>query len=301
MTKPVLVLGGTGMIGHGVVLELIAAGIPFRATTRHEAVVPTGLSDRFTNFDSSIDILPELLDGYGRGDVVVNCAGLIKQYIDDLAVDDRVRALESNAALALRLALLAREQGFRVIHITSDCVFAGTRGNYLETDPHDATDVYGQSKSLGEIATPGILTIRCSVIGPELRGFRSLMHWVLSHNDGAQITGFTNHQWNGVTSTAFGRVVAGVIRTGNPLSGTVHLVPANSLSKFELVRTILDAFDRTGITLTPVATENGVDRVLGTAHPDINARMWKDAGYAAPPTVSEMIADLARTRTSNGD
>ncbi len=301
MTTPVLVLGGTGMIGYGVVRELSARGLPFAATTRHSDIVPEGFAENFTRFDAATSDLSALVKQLGPGDYVVNTLGLIKQYISDTDLDQRSEALLANVELPTRLAAHAHEQGFRVINITTDCVYSGARGEYLEGDVHDPVDVYGATKSLGEIPSELVLNIRCSVIGPELRGFRSLLHWVLDHAPGETFRGFTDHRWNGVTSSAFGKVVVGLVQRASEASGTVHLIPADTVTKFELSEMILREFGRQGIVVESFETGNAVDRVLATSSPDTNLRFWRDAGYSAVPSVGQLVAELAQTITANGE
>lgn len=288
------------MIGQGIVGGLLGRALDVRATTRHPELVSAQADAAFEVFEAEGGDLAGLVAGYGAGDTVVNSLGLIKQYIreDDLA--DRRSAIAINADFPHALAALAAERGFRVIHVTTDCVYSGRRGNYVETDAHDATDAYGKSKSLGEVPAPGVLNLRTSVIGPELRGFRSLLHWVLDHKPESSFDGYTDHRWNGLTSQAFGRIVAGIVVSDHPLEGTVHLMPTDSVTKFELSSMILDAFGRTDVTVRPKATGHPVDRVLSTADPDTNARLWRDAGYDAVPSVHRMVLDLPTTSRPYG-
>lgn len=295
MTNPVLVLGGTGMIGSGVVTALAAAGTPVRGTTRHPELLTAGLASRFDVFDWGTDPLERLVDGYGPGDTVVNCAGLIKQYIRDDDLEHRRAALSVNADLPAALAQLAESQGFRVIHITTDCVYSGAAGGYVETDRHDADDVYGRSKSLGEIPSASVVNLRCSVVGQELRGFKSLLHWLTSTPAGATINGYTDHHWNGLTAGAFGRIVVGIIETANPVAGTVHIVPADTVTKLELATAVLVAAGRDDVTVEPTTTGTGVNRILATNDPDTNSRLWSDAGYDAVPTIGSLISTLFDT------
>ena len=296
MTRPALVLGGTGMIGHGVVTSFLERGLDVRATTRHPELVPEHEASLFEEFEVADGDLARLVAGYGSGDFVINCAGLIKQYIRDEDLGDRRRAIAVNADFPHALAELASAQGFRIIHITTDCVFSGGRGSYVETDRHDATDVYGKSKSLGEVPGPGIVNLRCSVIGPELRGFKSLLHWVLGHDSGETFGGYTDHDWNGVTAKAFGRIVSGIIATANPVSGTVHVVPADAVNKYELSRMILETFGRRDVSVLPKETGTPVNRVLSTVHPGVNARLWADAGYEAIPSIEQLVQGLSTSR-----
>jgi dTDP-4-dehydrorhamnose reductase len=296
MARPALVLGGTGMIGHGVVTSFLERGLDVRATTRHPELVPEHEASLFGKFEIVDGDLARLLAGYGSGDFVVNCAGLIKQYIHDEDLGDRRRAIAVNADFPHALAEFASAQGFRIIHITTDCVFSGGRGSYVETDRHDATDVYGKTKSLGEVPGPGIVNLRCSVIGQEMRGFKSLLHWVLAHQSEDTFGGYTDHDWNGVTAKAFGRIVAGIIATANPVSGTVHVVPADSVNKYELSRMILETFGRRDVSVLPKETGSPVNRVLSTIDPGVNARLWADAGYEAIPSIEQLVQGLSTSR-----
>jgi dTDP-4-dehydrorhamnose reductase len=296
MTRPALVLGGTGMIGHGVVTSFLERGVDVRATTRHPQLVPEHEASLFEEFEVVDGNLARLVAGYGSGDFVINCVGLIKQYIRDEDLGDRRRAIAVNADFPHALAEFASAQGFRIIHITTDCVFSGGRGSYVETDRHDATDVYGKSKSLGEVPGLGIVNLRCSVIGQEMRGFKSLLHWVLGHDSGETFGGYRDHEWNGVTAMAFGRIVAGIIATANPVSGTVHIVPADSVNKYELSRIILETYGRRDVSVLPKETGSPVNRVLGTVHPVVNARLWADAGYEAIPSIEQLVQGLPTSR-----
>jgi dTDP-4-dehydrorhamnose reductase len=296
MTRPTLVLGGTGMIGSGVVASFLERGLDVRATTRHAELVPEHERSLFDEFEVANGNLATLVAGYGTGDFVVNCAGLIKQYIRDEDLGDRRRAIAVNADFPHALAEFASAQGFRIVHITTDCVFSGGQGSYVETDRHDATDVYGKSKSLGEVPGPGVVNLRCSVIGQEMRGFKSLLQWVLGHESGDTFGGYTDHEWNGVTAMAFGRIVAGIVATASPISGTMHIVPADSVNKYELARMILEAYGRRDVSVQPKETGTPVNRVLSTLDPGVNARLWANAGYGAIPSIEQLVRELPLSR-----
>jgi dTDP-4-dehydrorhamnose reductase len=284
------------MIGRGVVTSFLERGLAVRATTRHPELVPEHEASLFKEFDVANGNLATLVAGYGTGDFVVNCAGLIKQYIRDEDLGDRRRAIAVNADFPHALAEFASAQGFRIIHITTDCVFSGGRGSYVETDRHDATDVYGKSKSLGEVPGPGIVNLRCSVIGQEMRGFRSLLHWVLGHDSGETFGGYTDHEWNGVTAIAFGRIVAGIVATANPVSGTLHVVPTGSVNKYELSEMILEAYGRRDVSVVPKETGTPVNRVLSTIHPGANAGLWANAEYGSIPSIEQLVRELPMSR-----
>ncbi|MFC5503397.1 sugar nucleotide-binding protein [Lysinimonas soli] len=294
----VLVLGGAGMIGLGLMRHLATLGIEVAGTSREPQGAPPELRDRLVRFRLGADDLAEVLAPYGPGDLVVNSLGLIKHHIDDNSAADRRAAIAVNSAFPYALAALAEERGFRVIQIVTDCVFSGTTGGYSEQSHHDAFDVYGHSKSLGEVPSPNVLNLRCSVIGPELDSHVNLLEWVLSHPSGSTFSGYTDHTWNGVTTLAFARIVAGVLLSDEPLAGTVHVVPADHVNKSELSSMILRAYGREGVTVEPRQTGTPVDRTLTTIDPARNERLWRHAGYPTIPRIVEMVSELAEHETS---
>jgi dTDP-4-dehydrorhamnose reductase len=298
MTSRVLILGGTGMLGSAVLGALSERGIAVHATTRDVSLLPPDLVPSFSTFDVTLDDLRDVVAGYGEGDTVVNCIGIIKHHIDDADSAHRRNAIAINAEFPYELDALAERQGFTVIQIATDCVYSGDRGHYDETALHDATDVYGMTKSLGEVPSRNMLNLRCSIIGPENKNGKSLLEWVLAHEPGSSFSGYTDHHWNGVTAQAFGRLTAGIIETRNTVTGTYHVVPADVVDKFSLSNIILDAYRKSEVSVIPVVTGNAIDRTLSTVHPEVNARLWKDAGYSDIPTISDMVGDLVGARSS---
>lgn len=301
MTPRAFVLGGTGALGSAVLDVLLENGIDARASARSIGNAPQRVQSRFVAFDVMADDVGALLDDLDSGDFVVNCIGIIKPYIDDSNPEQRLRAIEVNSRFPYGLAEIARRRGLRVVQIATDCVYDGSVGKYDETAAHDALDVYGKSKSLGEVPSAGFINLRCSIIGPELKSKKSLLEWVLGHPQGSTLTGYVNHIWNGVTTRAFGQIVAGMIVSGNDLEGTFHIVPADVVTKLELSKVILNAYGRTDVTVVKTAPDIAIDRTLSTVRPDINARLWADAGYSDIPTVEQMVLDLAAAGTSNGE
>ena len=295
MPSRALVLGGTGMIGNAISRVFVERGIPLRATTRNVSAIAPDARDSFVEFDVVDGNLERLLAPFGEGDYVVNATGVIKQQIDDANAAQRRNAIAMNSDFPYAVAALAEQQGFRVIHVATDCVYSGSTGGYAEDALHDATDVYGHSKSLGEVPSSQVLNIRCSMIGFELKNKKSLLEWVLNHETGDVFPGYTDHRWNGVTARAFGRVVAGIVENGTTLSGQQHLIPADSVDKSELSSMILAAFGLEGIVVEPRDTGKPVDRTLATLAPAASTGLWQNAGYETPPTIGEMVTELARS------
>ena len=141
--------------------------------------------------------------GRAKPEAVINCVGLIKQRDE---TSDKALTLRINAEFPHRLAKRCGEAGARLIHFSTDCIFAGTKGNYTESDPSDAADLYGQSKHQGEVADPHSVTLRTSVIGHELGTNLALLDWFLSQR-GQAISGFTKAIYSGFTTLEMARIV----------------------------------------------------------------------------------------------
>ncbi|MFE6963791.1 sugar nucleotide-binding protein [Agromyces sp. NPDC057679] len=293
MSSRVLVLGATGMLGHTVLSTLLDMGVPATGTVRAVSNAPEALQAHVAPFEAGVDAVDGVVAGLGPGDYVVNCIGVIRHLMRDDDESDRLNAVRINSLFPYELSAAATAQGFHVIQIATDCVYSGARGGYDEAALHDATDVYGHSKSLGEVPSPNFLNLRASIIGPEVRTATSLLEWTLAQPAGASIKGFTDHVWNGVTTETFARIVAGLVTSGERPSGTRHLVPADVVTKDELVRMILAAFGRTDVTVDAHETGHRVDRTLSTSYPDANDAFWAAGGFSERPTIADMVNRLA--------
>ena len=291
MKMNVLVLGGSGMLGSDLVHTLERSDVHLTVTGRSK--FPSSGRTSRVHFAVGEPGLQQILEKYGPGDVVVNCIGLIKHHLDDGDKRHRLDAIRVNAEFPYALADIAERQGFRVIQIATDCVYSGALGSYVETSVHDAGDVYGKTKSLGEVPSDQFLNLRCSIIGRELTGSTSLVEWLLSQPLRSTIRGFTDHHWNGLTTDAFARIATGLISSRNKVSGTFHIIPADRVTKNELAQMVLSHFGREDITVVPTLTGNLVDRTLATLHPETNEELWALGGYSAPPTIGHMVRSLA--------
>lgn len=201
-------------------------------------------------------------------DVVVNCVGLVKQLAD---ANDPLRVIPINTLLPHRLATLCQATAARLVHISTDCVFSGSKGNYLETDFPDASDLYGRSKLLGEVDYPHAITLRTSIIGIELSGQRSLVNWFLDQQ--GVVNGFTRAVFSGLPTVELATVVRDLVLPRKELHGIYH-VASNPINKFDLLKLVAKAY---GKNIEIIPSENPIiDRSL-------NADRFKDAtGYEAP-------------------
>ena len=228
-----------------------------------------------------------------RTDWIVNAIGLLDRHIDESDPDSVAAAIHVNATFPNRLAAAAGPER-RVLHFATDGVFSGSNAPYDEKAPHDAVGVYARSKSLGEPRSPNCISLRCSIIGPENPPASSLLGRILSEPPGAIVAGYTNHRWNGVTTLHLARLCAAMIEGyDDPLPSVLHVVPGDAVSKAELIALCLLAFGRNDVTLEAEPSPASVDRTLRTLHPTINRQLWAAAGYAQPPTIGEMVRELA--------
>jgi dTDP-4-dehydrorhamnose reductase len=286
MANPrVLVLGATGMLGSSVVAALAKGTFSVLQASRTSGI----------RFDAELDNVDELLGAaqVSAGDYVINCVGLTKSHIQTRDAITIEKAVRLNSLFPAKLAVAAARRGCRVIQVATDCVYSGQDGNYNESSPHDALDIYGKTKSLGEVSSTSVMILRCSLIGPELPGRRTLFfEWVRSLKRGSKIEGYVNHRWNGLTSKAFGNVIEGIIQNDLFLPGLQHLVPADWLDKRELIKLELEYLKRDDVIIESHTTEFPIDRTLATENWSQNNQLFLSAGFKQVPTIREMMAGL---------
>lgn len=196
-----------------------------------------------------------------KDDVVINCAGLIKQRVGTTEYD----FIKVNTVFPHMLAKTCESKGAKLIHVSTDCVFDGLTGGYNEGNLHNATDIYGRSKSLGEPSSATV--IRTSIIGEERNNFLSLLEWVKSNKNGT-VNGFTNHMWNGMTCLKFAELCECIIRNNLFWSSVKHVFSPKVVNKYELVSLISDIYDL-NITVIPTEAPNVCDRSLTSVREDI--------------------------------
>jgi dTDP-4-dehydrorhamnose reductase len=217
-----------------------------------------------------------------RPDVVVSCIGVVKQRGE---AKDPIVSLTVNSLFPHRLAALCASSGARLIHVSTDCVFAGRTGGYRESDDPDATDLYGRTKQLGEVSGPGALTLRTSIIGRELATSQGLVEWFLAQR--GQAPGFTRAIFSGLTTIELSRVIMRVMASHPDLSGLYH-VASTPITKYDLLVLMNRAFGR-GLTIEPDESVR-IDRSLD------GSRFAGVTGYTAP-SWPEMATELAADDT----
>lgn len=290
----VLLLGSTSMIGHQMMSHFDEVGIEVTGTTRRE----DSTDSKTVKFNVIEDSIATLLDAFPTTTVIVNNIGVIKSNIVDGDSESEINAIRVNSLFPHELVATASERGIQVVQIATDCVYSGQLGEYNESSKHDAWDVYGKTKSLGEVNAPNMTLLRCSVIGREQGRSSNLIEWVLSQPENAQLSGYTNHLWNGLSTLAFSQICAGIIKNKNFVPGVHHVVPTEVVSKQQLVEGIARAFGREDISVSPVETPISVDRTLSTEDKNYNSALWNQAGYSEIPSVTQLLKEYAQSLNS---
>jgi dTDP-4-dehydrorhamnose reductase len=288
----ILVIGSTGMLGSAVT--------KFLASSNHKVIESntsgTSLisSNPCIKFDISKNSAQELLSLASVPiDYIVNCSGVIKHKIDESDVESISNAKRINSDFPRELAITSSGTALKIIQIATDCVYSGDSGLYDEESAHDAKDVYGKTKSKGEVVFDNVMILRCSVIGREVNSHVEFMDWVLEQANSAKLSGFSNHFWNGLTTLHFAKIVWGIISADTFKSGTHHVVPSDSVSKFEMIKMVCKSFAREDIDVEKVLAGTAVDRRLITKFPEVNRDLWLNAGYDKPLSIQEMIIEYS--------
>jgi dTDP-4-dehydrorhamnose reductase len=273
----ILVLGAAGLLGNTVFRVLSeVADLKVFGTVRSvevKSLFITDLSHRLIIVSDlmNYDEMQRLFD-QARPQVVVNCVAIGRAMQKDL---DALISIFS--VFPQRLAHLCQLSGARFVQISSDGVFSGSRGDYSEDDVPDASDAYGIAKLLGEVRYPGSITLRTSIVGPELESNSGILEWFLSQND--ECSGFTRAIFSGFPTVVLARLIRDVIIPRHELSGLFH-VATTPISKFDLLELIAKRYGKS-ISLIPDDSVV-VDRSLCTV------RFRAATGYVAPEW-SEMI------------
>jgi len=269
----IAVLGANGMLGTMVKDYL---------SEQKELEVVGFTRDDFDARTVTSQYLNTLLSPF---DWVINCIGIIKPYIKD----DPLEAIYVNSLFPHRLVLI---ENAKIIHITTDCVFSGrSNSRYKENTEHDPTDIYGMTKSLGEPKRDYFYNFRCSIIGPK-KGNPSLFEWFMNQPKGANIKGFTNHFWNGITTLAYAKICYGLIKASFHPIIEQHIIPSEYVTKYGLLLLLAEAYQRSDISIQPVEAEHFCSRKLGTVYERWNQKLWDMAGYDYIPSIGELVFEL---------
>ncbi len=242
----VLIIGSTGMLGNTLKKYLTKINIDFKTLDRNDIDLS---KCGFIEIEESIV--------KSNCDVVINCAGIVKQRKKTPTAD----FIHVNSLIPHWVADICEKKGIKMIHITTDCVFDGQLGDYKENDIHNTYDDYGRSKSMGE---PNNCTvIRTSIIGEEEKNKLSLLEWVKSNKNG-NINGYKNHIWNGVTCLQLSKIMMDIANNMSYWEGVKHIF-SNKVSKYDLSKMINEIYDL-NIKITPIDDVYSVNRTIDTIY-----------------------------------
>lgn len=285
-----LLLGATGMLGHKL-LQILSGQFSVVGTIRGDVakylnhpILNPDLLKGHVNADNISTVEKAIIEC--KPDVVINCIGIVKQLP---AAHDPLSSIAINALFPHQLAQICRKRGARLIHISTDCVFSGKKGNYKENDFADADDLYGRTKYLGEVDYENALTLRTSIIGRELSTNHGLIEWFLSQ-EGRTVSGYTNAIFSGLTTNALSDVIATVITDYPGMRGVWHIA-SEPISKYELLKLVKTIYNL-DIEIQP---ENSVviDRSL-------NGSKLRENTSIIIPSWQTMIEQMHRDPTPYG-
>lgn len=278
--QKVLILGATGMLGHKLLHYFSRHGdFAVHATARskdglerwfaQELLIRIHVPADADNFDTVARVLEAV-----RPDVVINCIGVIKQLA---GARDPLACIAINALFPHRLAKECGRVGARLIHISTDCVFSGMKGMYVESDFPDCDDLYGRTKLLGEVDYPHAVTLRTSIIGHELHGSVSLIDWFLAQT--GTVRGFTGAIYSGFPTVEMARIIADVVIPRPELRGLYH-VSSEPISKYDLLCLVREQYGKE-IEIEPF-DDFVCDRSLDSSR-------FRSATEYVPPTWVELV------------
>lgn len=283
----ILIFGGGGMLGHKFVQIL-----------QKNFDVWTSIRDDYKKYEKfGIFEKNKIIEGFNvlnleliqktvkkvKPDVVINAVGIIKQLPSSKNV---INTLSTNSIFPHQLAEICLKNNCYLINISTDCVFNGKKGNYIEEDVSNAIDLYGRSKSLGEVTSERCVTLRTSIIGRELFTKHSLVEWFLS-NQGNRIKGFVNAIYSGFPTIILADIISQLLKNKIFLEGLYH-VSSNSINKFELLKLLKNAF-KMDVEIESFE-EFKIDRSLNSD------KFRKQTGFE-PQSWEEMIDIMANDKT----
>lgn len=236
--KKVLVFGATGMAGHMVTMYLSNIKdkyIVFNVCHKNKLNENSILCDI-----SDIDAVNEIIQNINPN-VIINCVGILNK----TAEVDIKKTIYINTFFPRFLARIGEINNIKIIHLSTDCVFSGSQGNYDELSFKDENEIYGLSKNLGEIDNKNSLTLRTSIIGPELKAGVGLFDWFI-HQKGI-IDGFTKVYWSGITTLELSKIIDKAL--GLNIHGIYNITPGYKISKYKLLNIIKNEFEKNDIII----------------------------------------------------
>ena len=279
----ILIIGGNGMLGHQFT-RYLSKNHNVKVTLRNKLESYKNLNlfskeNTYCNVDiRSFNSVLEVFEDFAP-QAVINCSGITKQLTFQ---DSAASIIKVNSLFPHQLAEVCTEYNARLVQLSTDCIYSGTKGLYKEEDPSDALDLYGKTKFLGEVDSENVITLRKSTIGLELNSNHGLIEWFLKQKD--KVNGYTKAIYSGFTSVVLAELIEKIIVEQKSLSGIWNLA-SSPISKFDLLRGLADRLDKFEIEIVPDDKIN-IDRSLDPT------KFNELTGYVSP-SWNSMLDQLA--------
>ena len=258
--KKILVIGSKGMAGH-MIFNYLNKVKQFDVY----GMARNSLSElKIFNVDVSKTKQVEKILNDESFDFVVNCIGILNKD----AEDNPSKAIWFNSFFPHYLEETTKNTDTKVIHISTDCVFSGDKGGYTEDDFKDGKGFYAQSKALGEIVNEKDVTIRTSIIGPELNeNGIGLFHWFMSQPVSSKLKGYSKAYWTGLTTLELAKVVVQICQ--QEIVGLIQVVPLEKIDKYSLI-SLFNSIYRDGELDIQPYNKYSVDKSLVSVRSDFD-------------------------------
>ncbi len=299
MKPNIIILGAHGMLGWQVLNHFKNSELNVKCQVRSKKnkihlIKKLNLNKKikFFNFDVEKDNINVLFKQISKKDIIINCIGKIKPFINENKLNEVKSAVNVNSLFPMKLSKIINEKKIKIYQIATDCVYSGVTGNYSEISKHDALDVYGKTKSLGEVNKKNFFNIRVSIIGKELNSRNSLVEWFLSNKNEKKIFGFVNHLWNGVTTNVFAELLFTIISKKIKLPNNFHLVPKDKVNKYVLMNYLKNHFGFKNLDIIKKNSNMRINRVLKTSNSTINDNIWSKSKYKKKLSIKEIVSTI---------
>jgi len=299
MKPNIIILGSHGMLGWQVLNQFKNTKYNLKCQVRNKKsqknlIKKLNLNKKvkFFYFDIEKDKIDTLIKKISNKDVIINCIGKIKPFINENDLNQIQTAIKVNSLFPIELSKIIKTKKNKIYQIATDCVYSGESGNYNEMSKHDALDVYGKTKSLGEVNQKNFFNIRVSIIGKELNTNNSLVEWFLSNEKKEKIFGFKDHLWNGVTTSVFAQILYTIIDKKIKIPNNFHLVPKDKVNKYELMHYLKKHYGFKNLNIIKKNSNMTINRVLETSHKLVNDKIWLKTKYKKKLSIKEIVSTL---------
>lgn len=275
MTRKILVLGSSGMAGHLVHFYFHERGWDTLGVSRSPCDIDGELKSVYFDVADTTRLKKIIIEG--QFDCVANCIGVLNK---DAEINPH-KAIFLNSYLPHWLSFTTKTMQTKVVHLSTDCVFSGSRGNYTEYDEKDGATLYDRTKALGELNNDKDLTFRQSIIGPEIRSNGiGLLHWFL--NQSGEVRGFKKAIWNGITTLELAKGIEAALLAN--LTGLYHLVSPEVVSKYVLLHKFQEHFGKKDTTIRCDESAMNVNKTLVNTRTDFKHKV---------PDYETMLSELS--------